>query len=296
MDDIGEPALSNPHALGVLRPAAPARAPILRALRAAVPHHLVRLASLGLGLWFWQGASRHGWRVLVNFSNVPTPVRVWHQWLLVLAGRRFYEDIGMSLMRIAVSFALACALGVAVGLGMGMSRLIKDIVGPYIEILRPIPAVAWIPLAIIMWPTNESSILFITFLGAFFPIVLSTLHGVEQTPELLVRAARTLGAGRRAIIWHVVLPAALPDILSGLAIGMGVSWFSLLAGEIVSGRLGIGYFTWKAYELIQYPDIIIGMLTIGLLGTLSAGLIRLLGRPFLRWQHSESGGRSWGRR
>ena len=136
-------------------------------------------------------------------------------------------------------------------------------VTPYIEVLRPIPAVAWIPLAILMWPTEESSIIYITFLGALFPIVLNTVHGVEQTPEVLVRAAQTLGASRMQIFWHVTLPAALPSIATGLAIGMGVSWFSLLAGEIISGQYGIGYFTWNAYSLIKYPDIVVGMLVIG---------------------------------
>ena len=134
---------------------------------------------------------------------------------------------------------------------------------PYIEILRPIPAVAWIPLAILMLPTEESSIIYITFLGAFFPVVLNTMHGVEQTPEELVRAARSLGASTKSILWHVILPGALPSIMAGLAIGMGVAWFSLLAGEIISGQYGIGYFTWNSYTLIEYPNIIIGMLSTG---------------------------------
>ena len=154
-------------------------------------------------------------------------------------------------------------------------------VTPYIEVLRPIPAVAWIPLAILMWPTEESSIIYITFLGALFPIILNTVHGVEQTPEVLVRAAQTLGASRMQIFWNVTLPAALPSIATGLAIGMGVSWFSLLAGEIISGQYGIGYFTWNAYSLIKYPDIVVGMLVIGTLGTLSTMAVRKLTQPLL---------------
>ena len=146
---------------------------------------------------------------------------------------------------------------------------------------------AWIPLAILMWPTEESSIVYITFLGAFFPVVLNTVHGVEQTPEVLVRAARSLGASPLQVFGHVVLPAALPAIATGLAVAMGVSWFSLLAGEIISGQYGIGYFTWNAYSLIDYQDIVVGMLTIGLLGTLSTCGVRLLTRPFLAWQRPQ---------
>ena len=114
--------------------------------------------------------------------------------------------------------------------------------------------------------------------------MLNTIHGVEQTPEVLVRAGQSLGASRLHIFTHIVLPAALPSICAGLAIGMGVSWFSLLAGEIISGQYGIGYFTWNAYSVINYPDIVVGMLTIGLLGASSTTFVQLLTRPFLAWQ------------
>ena len=179
---------------------------------------------------------------------------------------------------------MATIIGVIIGTLMGRSKIARDVVTPYIEVLRPIPAVAWIPLAILMWPTEESSIIYITFLGALFPIVLNTVHGVEQTPEVLVRAAQTLGASPMQIFWHVTMPAALPSIATGLAIGMGVSWFSLLAGEIISGQYGIGYFTWNAYSLIKYPEIVVGMLTIGTLGTLSTMAVRKITQPLLAWQ------------
>ena len=171
-----------------------------------------------------------------------------------------------------------------IGVLVGRSRIARAAVLPYIEVIRPIPAVAWIPLAILMWPTEESSIVYITFLGALFPIILNTIHGVKETPEVLVRAAVSLGAKKMEVFWHVVLPAALPSIAAGLSIGMGISWFSLLAGEIISGQYGIGYFTWDAYSMINYPDIVVGMLIIGGLGTLSTYLIGLMMRPALRWK------------
>jgi NitT/TauT family transport system permease protein len=196
----------------------------------------------------------------------------------------FYMHIAVSLERIGISYASAAVLGILLGLLMGRSQIIRDIVSPYIEVLRPIPAVAWIPLAILLWPTEEGSIIYITFLGALFPIVLNTVHGVEQTPEVLVRAAQSLGASRLLIFLHVILPGSFPSICTGLAIGMGVSWFSLLAGEIISGQYGIGYFTWNAYSIINYPDIIVGMLTIGLLGASSTALVQALTHRFLAWQ------------
>lgn len=245
---------------------------------------LLSLAAIACGILLWHLAVKANLNVYIKFENVPPPAKVWSAFLTHISGSLFYTHILVSLKRILIGYALATALGIAIGLGMGRSRLVRDMVAPYVEIMRPIPAVAWIPLAILMWPTEESSIIYITFLGALFPIILNTMHGVEQTPEVLVRAARSLGAKRTQIFRHVVLPAALPSIAAGLAIGMGVSWFSLLAGEIISGQYGIGYFTWNAYSLINYQDIIVGMLTIGLLGTASTYAVRLATRPFLAWQ------------
>lgn len=242
------------------------------------------VASLAAGVFLWFLASKFNINWYINFENVPGPGKVFMAFVGHLQTEVFYTHIGVSLRRIFISYSLAVLMGVVIGVLMGRSVLVKRFVMPYIEVIRPIPAVAWIPLAILMWPTEESSIIYITFLGALFPIVLNTLHGVEQTPEVLVRAARSLGASRWGIFRHVVLPGAMPSIAAGLAIGMGVSWFSLLAGEIISGQYGIGYFTWDAYSLINYQDIVVGMLVIGFLGTASTAIIKLITKPMLRWQ------------
>ncbi len=244
----------------------------------------IRLASLAVGVVLWHLACAYQFNFFINFENVPGPLTVAAAFVKHLQETKFYIHIGVSMQRILIGFALATAIGIVLGVIMGRSKIARDIVVPYIEILRPIPAVAWIPLAILMWPTEESSIIYITFLGALFPIVLNTVHGVDQTPDVLVRAAQSLGASRLSIFWHVVMPAALPSIATGLAIGMGVSWFSLLAGEIISGQYGIGYFTWNAYSLIVYPDIVVGMLVIGGLGTLSTLAVRKLTEPMLSWR------------
>ncbi|WP_138469232.1 ABC transporter permease [Poseidonocella sp. HB161398] len=240
--------------------------------------------SLLAGLAIWQMGSSQGWNLYVNFANIPSPGQVGTSMLHNLGASEFYVHLGVSIQRVLVSFALAVIVGVPVGLLMARSRVFRAMAMPYIEILRPIPAVAWIPLAILMWPTEESSIVFITFLGAVFPIVLNTLHGARQTPEVLVRAALSLGASRLDVFRHVILPAALPSVSAGLAVGMGVAWFSLLAGEIISGQYGIGYFTWDAYSMVRTPDIVLGMLAIGLLGTASTAAVNALTAPLLKWQ------------
>jgi NitT/TauT family transport system permease protein len=245
----------------------------------------VGLVSLSLGILIWHLATLYNFNYFINFENVPSPLTVGGAFTNHLGDPEFYKHILVSMRRILFAYSIAVVLGITIGLLVGRSRLGRAAVLPYIEVIRPIPAVAWIPLAILMWPTEESSIVYITFLGALFPIILNTIHGVEETPEVLVRAALSLGAKKIEVFWHVVLPAALPSIAAGLSIGMGISWFSLLAGEIISGQYGIGYFTWDAYSMINYPDIVVGMLVIGGLGTLSTYLIGVLMRPALRWKN-----------
>lgn len=265
-------------------PESPAAFQPRRRLPTMTGRYLVRVAALLMALVIWHFAASSGFNFFINFENVPTPLLVGKALVTQLSSSEFYLHIVHSMERIAIAYAYAVVLGVLAGVMMGRSRWAEDIILPYIELFRPIPAVAWIPLAILMLPTEQSSIVFITFLGAFFPIVLNTVHGVEQTPDVLVRAARSLGASKKAILWHVVIPGAMPSIVAGLAIGMGVAWFSLLAGEIISGQYGIGYFTWTSYTLVKYPEIIIGMLTIGGLGTLCTLLVRKACAPLLHWQ------------
>ena len=167
--------------------------------------------------------------------------------------------------------------------GDGPFQAVREIVFPVCEVLRPIPGIAWVPMAIMLWPTNEESIVFITFLGSFFPILLNTLHGMTMVDPVLIRAAQCLGAREASIFREVYFPASLPHIFTGLTVGMGVAWVSLIAAEMISGQFGIGYFTWEAYSLVQYADIALGMICIGVLGLGSSALIRGLGRLAMPW-------------
>jgi NitT/TauT family transport system permease protein len=245
--------------------------------------------SVAMGLILWQVLSAHGVHFILNFQNIPTPLAVWTVLERIAQTHAFYVDLGVSLRRIGIAYASASLVGVTVGVVIGRFRLANDLIAPHLEIVRPIPAVAWVPLAIIMLPTQESSIVFITALGTFFPVVTNTVIGVGQTPKALVQAARSLGASDSAALWHVVLPSAMPAISAGLITGMGIAWFSLLAGEMISGQYGIGYYTWNAYSLVQYPQIIVGMICIGALGTISTHAVRLATRHFLRWQGDKVG-------
>jgi NitT/TauT family transport system permease protein len=277
-------------------PAANAALPpsrLMQALRDHGPGVLMAVLSLGSLVLFWHLATTYRWDFYIRFTNIPTPMEVLSKVAEVNQGGKFVNNVGMSLRRIFIGFAVATLLGVGLGLAIGRYRPVRGLVFPALEALRPIPAIAWVPISIMLWPDNEVSIVFITFIGAFFPILLNTVSGVQAVDDVLLRAGQCLGAKEPQIMWHVVLPGAAPQIFTGLAVGMGVAWVSLIAAEMISGQFGIGYFTWEAYSLISYAEIILGMITIGLLGLLCSGLIRIAGHMLMPWLNfsAKQGGR-----
>lgn len=244
----------------------------------------LRLASLVACLVFWQVAASARLDLgLFTFTYVPTPRAVFDAGWQLLTSNTLLAHLGSSLARVFAGYGVATLLGIGLGLSIGRWKWAEDMLLPPLEVLRPIPAVAWIPLAILMFPSSELSMVFITFTGALFPILLNTIHGVEAVDPRLVASARSLGAGRWAILREVVLPGALPSIVTGLAIGMGTSWFCLVTAEMIAGQFGIGYYTWESYTLQNYPDIIVGMLLIGLLGMGSSTLVKRLGALATPW-------------
>jgi NitT/TauT family transport system permease protein len=246
----------------------------------------VGLVSLAVFLLAWHLLTKYRVVFFIRFTNVPSPLAVYESFTKASHDSRFYMHIALSCRRILFGFSLAALIAVPLGLLMGRFKLVHEAVFPVSEVLRPIPAIAWVPMAIMLWPSNEQSIIFITFLGSFFPILVNTLHGMSLVDPVLVRAARCLGAKETAIFREVYFPASLPHIFTGLTVGMGVAWVSLIAAEMISGQYGIGYFTWEAYSLVQYPDIALGMITIGLLGLASSSLIRALGRVTMPWSRA----------
>ncbi len=244
---------------------------------------LLGAISLVLFVGAWYLLTTYHVEFFVRFTNVPSPLEVYASFSRAIHDPHFLMHIALSCRRIFLGFSLAALVGVPLGLIMGRFKLVHETVFPIAEVLRPIPAIAWVPMAIMLWPTNEQSIVFITFLGSFFPILVNTLHGMSLVDPVLVRAAQCLGARERAIFREVYFPASLPHIFTGLTVGMGVAWVSLIAAEMISGQYGIGYFTWEAYSLVQYADIALGMITIGVLGLLSSFLVRAVGKLVMPW-------------
>jgi NitT/TauT family transport system permease protein len=244
---------------------------------------LIRCASLITCLVLWQLASANKWNLIVNFENVPAPTAVCAAALNLVQSPKFQSHLVSSIGRVLAGFGSATILAIAIGLAVGRSRLASNVLMPPLELLRPIPAVAWIPLAVLMFPNPEESMVYITFVGAFYPILLNTIHGVASIDPKLTFASLTLGAPRLRVLSDVIVPGAMPSIVTGLSIGMGNAWFSLVTAEMVAGQFGIGYYTWESYTLQKYPDIVLGMITIGVLGMLSSLLIKRIAWHFLPW-------------
>lgn len=197
----------------------------------------------------------------------------------------FYHCL-FSLVRVLGGFLAAAAVAIPFGIVLGRSKRLHEMVIPIIEIIRPIPPLAWIPLSILWFGIGFKSAVFIIFLGCFFPIVLSTISGVLSVDKVLIDAAKTLGAQEREIFYKVLLPGSFPSIYTGLRIAMGIGWMTLVAAEFtgVKSGYGVGYMIMTARD-IQRPDYILaGMVTIGLIGFLLDLLLRLCERKALRWR------------
>jgi NitT/TauT family transport system permease protein len=284
-----EPGLPEPDAM-------PPRSPrdivasVLRLItRERITRALLACVSIGILFLIWYLGTRCRFEFYIRFKNVPTPADVLKEATQVGLSNKYLVNIAISVQRIVTGFLIAVSVGVALGLTIGRYQRVRDLFMPAIEILRPIPAIAWVPMSIMLWPNNEAAIVFITFLGAFFPILLNTIQGVHSLDGVLIRAARCLGASEMQLFSNVILPGALPHIFNGLAVGMGVAWVSLIAAEMISGQFGVGYFTWEAYSLVDYPAIMLGMITIGLLGLACSGIIRMIGVLLMPWLAFASG-------
>ena len=225
-----------------------------------------------------------------RFQFIPNPLYLIGEWLspnpkfgVSIFTPQYYEHIWVSIVRVYEAFGCSVLLGAPLGILLGWSTVSRNILLPVVELLRPIPPLAWVPIAVLMIPSTEAAVVFITLLASFFATVLNTLLGVISIDETYFRAASCLGYSRWQVLWRVVVPGALPYIFTGLQIAMGVAWFSLVGGEMIAGRSGLGYLIFDGYTQLALPNIFIGMITLGVLGGLSSVAIRIVGHRLIGW-------------
>ena len=254
------------------------------------PYLMLAGFAILLGLWY---LTVEVWK-LPRFRDIPGLTTVFKEMFnrnpvygLSVYTPEYYQHIVASVRRVAIAFALATALGVPLGLFLGWSKAFREYVFPVFETLRPIPILAWVPLAILMFSGTETPVIFLTFLASFFATALNTMLGVESIDESYSRAARCLGASKWQVFREVIVPGAMPFVFTGLQISVGVAWFSLVAGEMVSGEFGLGYVINTSYTMVRYPTIVIGMVTLGAVGYITSALVRMVGDYMMQWRVRE---------
>jgi len=269
----------------------------LRNLRENWRHYLVRILTVIIFLLVWHlliiGA-RNGVQVLQNyhFHELPTPYETAEAFYRA----SFPEDkppirqVSMfvhaeaRLQRVLEGFFLGCLVGVPTGLLMGRFRYFEDSASTLIELIRPIPPIAWVYIIYVVL-VNDTPV-FIVFIGSVFPVILSTMNGVKGIDPVLIEAAETLGAGKKEILYKVVFPATLPSIVTGMKIGLGIGWMTVVAAEMVglSEPRGLGYFLWSNSIIPRYDYIAAGMIMIGIIGYIMSFVLERIENGITDWQ------------
>ena len=250
------------------------------------------VASILIFLTLWEiGFRFHEWfGVMVPFvGKIDAPTLVVARWREVVLQPGYWESWYLSFGRVFFGFLVAQVIGIPFGLAMAVNKNFRGLFFPPFEILRPIPPLAWVPASIIFWPTTELSIMFVTFLGAFYTVVINVLGGARSIDIQYLRAAQSMGATRWDLFRKIILPGTLPSIFIGAAVGMGITWEVVLAAEMISGGGqqsggGLGFFIWSSYMGGVMDQVIVGMISIGLAGYISSSLIRYLGHISMPWR------------
>jgi NitT/TauT family transport system permease protein len=246
-------------------------------------------------LVLWHVAVQQRW---VTEGIIPAPAQVaesWYRWIFGTPTRSlspysgtWLANVAYSSRRVIQGFLLAASIGIPLGLFVGWNQMVARLVDPSIQLLRPVPITAWLPFSIAVFGIYDASALFLIGLGAFYPIVVNTTHGVRDTNLLLLRAARMLGARETTVLANVVFPSALPSIFTGLRLGIGVAWTAVIVAEMIAVKSGLGYVLWDAYYVGRMDICIATMLSVGLLGFISDRVIQGAARLLLRWRTLEA--------
>ncbi len=247
-------------------------------------------------LLLWQVASEIGF---VRRNILPPPSEVVLVWYDLITGSTdaaarysgtWLGHAWASTWRVFVGFAWGASLGIIAGLLIGLSRVVERMLDPTLQVLRNIPVTAWVPLSLVFFGIGNAPAIFLIGLGAFFPAAINATHGVRQINITLYKAARMMGANERELLRRVILPGALPSILTGVRLSMGIAWVLVVVAEILAVRRGLGYLLNDAYLFYRNDIVIAAMLSIGLLGFASDRLVVLLRSALLTWNEKETFG------
>ena len=242
------------------------------------------LLSIGTLLWIWWAVTAAG---MIEPLFLPSPQSILDRgWKLLNEGyldATLWQHLGASLWRIGLALLFAVICAIPLGIAIGRNRLVRGLLDPLIEFYRPIPPLAYLPLIVIWCGIGELSKVLLIYLAIFAPIVIATASGVRNVDPARLRAAQALGATPAQLILHVVLPSALPDILTGIRIGLGVGWSTLVAAELIAAQRGLGFMVQSAAQFLVTDVVILGILLIAVIAfALELGL-RALQRKLAPW-------------
>lgn len=219
------------------------------------------------------------WQILTLSpdANLPSPIKVVEQtWELIInpffdkgaTNKGLFWQIWASLQRVLQGFTLAAIVGISIGIIVGTNEFLFDAFDPIFQILRTIPPLAWLPIALATFQQSNPSAIFVIFITSIWPIIINTIAGVQQIPQDYVNVSKVLQLSRKEYFLDVVFPATVPYIFTGLRIGVGLSWLAIVAAEMLIGGVGIGFFIWDAWNSANISQIIIALLYVGLVGLL----------------------------
>ena len=252
------------------------------------------IAAVFVALLLWELGSRSGQWLgysLPWIGVIPPLSKVVVVWIRLAGDAGYWMSWLISFQHVMVGFGAAVVIGIPLGLLLALNRIFFSIVFPVFEIFRPIPPLAWVPASIIFWPTTEMSIAFVTFIGAFYTIVINVVGGAHAIDGRYIEGARSMGASFANIFRRIIFPGVMPSIVVGCTVGLGITWEVVVAAEMISGGSstkggsagGLGHFIWASYLGGSYEQIIVGMVSIGIAGYASSAAVRKLGAWLTPW-------------
>lgn len=232
-------------------------------------------------LSIWEFASAYNFVDPVSFPRVTTILR---SWAASIANGEIVHELGPTIVRLLIGFFLATLIAVPFGLMMGTIPFVNSLLEPLAEFIRPIPSSAFIPIAILFLGIGDGMKIFVVFIACIFPVLLNTYGGVRGVDPILVDTGRTFGVSRFQSLWQIVLPAALPNILTGMRISLGLALIVAVVAEMISGSDGVGYYILNMQRVFRVPEMFAGIFTLGVLGFLINLLFLRIERHYLRWR------------
>jgi len=272
-----------PIPAAVLAPsAARAQRPYLPLLRKAIQRVFPALLGIGMLLCLWQMAA-------MNSQNFPTPWATWTAALKIFANP-FYvagpNDVGIgwnvlaSLQRVGIGFGLAALVGIPAGFLIGRFRFVAHMLNPIISLLRPVSPLAWLPIGLLLFKRAEPASSWTIFICSIWPMILNTAEGVRHIPQDYLNVARVLKLSEFTVMRKILLPAVLPNILTGVRLSIGIAWLVIVAAEMLTGGIGIGFWIWNEWNNLNVENIIIAIVIIGVIGLLLEQGLMLIAKRF----------------